>query len=129
MDGCNNFQILLRIYTPLSKPVLAVVAIYSIVSIWNSWFSAMVYVPKIEYQPLQMYLKKVLIDATLNIAASPEIAQMLSAEELEEISRKVISARQLKYVLIMICSLPIIVTYPMFQKHFAKGIMLGSLKG
>jgi len=129
IDGANNFQVMSMIYVPLAKPVLAVVAIYSIVGIWNSWFGAMVYVPKVEYQPLQMFLKRVLIDSTINLAQSDELAKALSPEDLAALSRRAMSARQLKYVVIMICSLPIIMTYPLFQKHFVKGVMLGSLKG
>ena len=129
IDGCNNFQTLLHIYLPLSKPVLAVVAIYSIVSIWNAWFGAMVYVPNVNYQPLQMFLKRVLVDASYNVAASTDLIGALSPEELDVLMQNVLSMKQIKYIVIVICSFPLIITYPLFQKHFVKGVMLGSLKG
>ena len=129
IDGCNNFQTLLRIYVPLSKPALAVIAIYSIVSIWNSWFAAMVYVPNVRLQPLQMFLKRVLVDASFNIATSPDVIGNLSPEELQVLNRHFISMRQIQYIVIVICSFPLVVTYPIFEKHFVKGVMLGSLKG
>ena len=129
IDGCNNFQTLLHIYLPLSKPVLAVVAIYSIVSIWNAWFGAMVYVPNVTYQPLQMFLKRVLVDASYNVAASTDVVGSLSPEELDILMQNALSMRQIKYIVIVICSFPLIITYPLFQKHFVKGVMLGSLKG
>lgn len=129
IDGCNNFQTLLHIYLPLSKPVLAVVAIYSIVSIWNAWFGAMVYVPNVDWQPLQMFLKRVLVDASYNVATSTDLVGALSPEELDILMQNVLSMKQIKYIVIVICSFPLIITYPLFQKHFVKGIMLGSLKG
>ena len=130
IDGANNFTVLLRIYMPLSKPALAVVAIYTIVGIWNSWFGAMVYVPNKNWQPLQMYLKRVLIESSVNLAAmGNSTTGFLDPETAAALSKKAMNARQLKYTMIMVCSIPVIAVYPMFQKHFVKGVMLGSLKG
>jgi putative aldouronate transport system permease protein len=122
IDGANNFSILARIYIPLSKPILAVVGIYTIVSVWNSWFPSMVYQPNTEIQPLQMYLRRVLIEQTVDLSK-------LSMAEAEAMARLKLSNNQLKYSMIIFTTLPVIFTYPFFQKYFVKGTMLGSLKG
>ena len=115
--------ILTKIYVPLSKPVLAVIAIYTIVGKWNDWFTAMVYLRKTSIQPLQMYLKRLLVSQTV------DISKMMTQENIAEAIRQSVSAQQMKYALIVFVTLPIILVYPMFQKYFVKGIMLGSLKG
>jgi len=121
MDGANNFQILFKIYVPLSKPILAVIAIYSLVGIWNSWFNAMIYLPNEELHPLQMYLQRVLIQQTVDL-------KQLPMEDVKEAIAMMLSNTQLKYSMIIFTTLPIIFTYPFFQKYFIKGAMLGSLK-
>lgn len=125
IDGANHIQVLTRIYVPLSKPVLAVVAIYTIVGIWNSWFSAMIYLPNYKLHPVQMYLQRVLITQSVDLVD----ASNLTMEEAESLATAALTARQLKYAVIIVVSAPIILVYPLFQKHFVKGVMLGSLKG
>lgn len=122
IDGANHFQVLFRIYLPLSKPILAVIAIYAIVGMWNSWFSAQLYLPNANLHPLQMYLQRVLVQQTVDL-------QKLTFQEYEEAVEKMFSAMQLKYSMIIFTTLPIIFSYPFFQKYFIKGIMVGSLKG
>lgn len=122
IDGASHFKVLFKIYLPLSKPILAVIAIYTSVGVWNSWFNAMVYLPNENIQPLQLYLRRVLIDQTVNLAQLP-------AAEVEAAVRKQLSNMQLKYAMIIFTTLPIIFTYPFFQKYFVKGVMIGSLKG
>ena len=126
MDGANNYQLMCRIYVPLSKPVLAVVAIYTLVGIWNSWFNAMVYLPNINLHPAQMYLQRVLIAQQVDLTVLQNVQDM---DDKAAILARATQARQLKYSMIVIVSLPILLVYPMFQKHFVKGVMLGSLKG
>lgn len=122
IDGASNLDILFRIYVPLSKPILAVIAIYSIVGMWNSWFSAQVYLPDQSLQPLQLYLKRVLVAQTVDLTK-------LNSNDLQHAIQQMISAIQMKYSMIIFTTLPIIFTYPFFQKYFIKGVMLGSLKG
>ena len=121
IDGANHFQVLFRIYLPLSKPILAVIAIYAIVGMWNSWFSAQLYLPNSNLHPLQMYLQRVL-------QQSVDLKD-LTFQEYEDAVEKMFSAMQLKYSMIIFTTLPIIFSYPFFQKYFIKGIMVGSLKG
>lgn len=121
IDGANHFKILFRIYLPLSKPILAVISIYTVVGIWNSWFNAMVYLPNVKLQPLQMYLRRVLVEQSVDLTKLPASAQA-------EAFRKKMSSLQLRYSMIMFTTLPVIFIYPFFQKYFIKGAMLGSLK-
>ncbi len=122
MDGAGHLRILFQIFLPLSKAILAVVAIYSIVGQWNSWFNAQVYLPSTSLQPLQMYLKRVLVQLSVDLRTTTSV-------EMEEAVAKMFSATQLKYSMIIFTTLPIIFTYPFFQKYFIKGVMVGSLKG
>ena len=122
MDGAAHIRILFQIYLPLAKSILAVVAIYSIVGMWNSWFNAQVYLPTTELQPLQMYLKRVLVQMSVDLTK-------LNSTEIEDAMEQMFSATQLKYSMIIFTTLPIIFTYPFFQKYFIKGVMVGSLKG
>ncbi|MDD7367047.1 MAG: carbohydrate ABC transporter permease [Clostridiales bacterium] len=127
IDGAGNMQALTRIYLPLAKPVLAVISIYTIVGIWNSWFGAKLYQPNPAIQPVQLYLQKVLVEQSVDLSKMME--QNMTQEMMEAMTAKAMSARQLKYSMIVVVTLPIIMVYPMFQKHFVKGVMLGSLKG
>jgi putative aldouronate transport system permease protein len=121
IDGANVYQILLRVYLPLSTPILAVIAVYTVVGVWNSWFSALVYLPHVDWQPLQLYLRRMLINTE-----AP--AQVLSPEAARELAAIRLSYIQVKYAMIIFSSLPVLFSYPFFQKYFMKGIMLGSLK-
>ena len=89
---------------------------------WNSWFNAQVYLPTTELQPLQMYLKRVLVQMSVDLTK-------LNSTEIEDAMEQMFSATQLKYSMIIFTTLPIIFTYPFFQKYFIKGVMVGSLKG
>jgi len=126
MDGAGHWRVLSQIVVPLSKPVMAVVAIYCIVGIWNSWFSASLYVTDFNLHPVQMFLRRVLITQ----ANGQKLLEEATTEEamIAAISQSM-GARQIKYSVIVIVILPIIMVYPLFQKHFVKGIMVGSLKG
>ena len=123
IDGANHFQTLWKIYLPLSKPVLAVIAIYTIVGVWNSWFNAMVYLPNENLHPLQMYLQRILIAQTVDLKS------IMTMSEMQDAVKRMLSSQQLKYTMIFFISAPIMMIYPCFQKYFIKGVMLGSLKG
>lgn len=123
IDGANNYQILFKIYLPLAKPILAVIAIYSIVGTWNGWYHALIYLPNTKLQPLQLYLRRVLVEQTESLATPA------TAQQAELLFKKRFANIQLQYAMIVFTTLPVIVTYPFFQKYFVKGVMLGSLKG
>jgi len=123
IEGAGNFKIFRQIYLPLAMPVIAVIAIYTIVNIWNSWYNSMVYQPNTDIQPLQMYLRRVLIEQTVDLTKTGSMAEM------EALARTRLSTSQLKYSMIIFTTVPVIIVYPFFQKHFVKGVMLGSVKG
>ena len=123
LDGAGHLRILFSIIIPLSKPILAVIAIYTIVGIWNSWFNAMIYLPNPDLHPLQFYLYRVMIQQSVDLTEITGLADM------QEALQKILANFQLKYALIVFTTLPVVFTYPFFQKYFVKGVMLGSLKG
>ena len=121
MDGANILQILTKVVLPLGKPIFAVIAVYTIVGVWNSWFNAMLYLPHTEWQPLQMYLRRILVEAK-------QTSQVMDAASAREMAMRQLSNAQMKYAMIIFTSLPVLCTYPFFQKYFVKGMVLGSLK-
>jgi len=122
IDGANTYQILFQIYLPMSMPIIAVICVYTIVGVWNSWFNAMIYLPHTTWQPLQLYLRRVLVENTRSVA------QFLDPAEAKMLALKQMSNAQMQYAMIIFSTLPILATYPFFQKYFVKGVTLGSLK-
>ncbi|KKO54847.1 carbohydrate ABC transporter permease [Paenibacillus sp. DMB20] len=121
IDGASHWQLLFKVILPISKPILAVIAIYSIVGIWNSWFDALVYLPNEKLHPLQMYLYRVVVQQSVDL-------KTLSFDDARNAVANMLSSIQLKYAIIVFTTLPVIFTYPFFQKYFIKGTLLGSLK-
>jgi putative aldouronate transport system permease protein len=119
LDGASDTQVLLRIVAPLSKPIIAVLILYYAVGHWNSFFSAMIYLDSPKLYPLQVILRDHLLE------------ESLSMEEHWDQNAAIYMAKQevFKYGLIVVGSLPVILLYPFIQKYFAKGLMIGSLKG
>ena len=117
MDGANHFQVMTRIYLPISKPSLATVGLFTIVGHWNSWFDGMIYMKSPDKYPLQTYLRNVINAVDM---ASIDIH---SAAAMAEISRKTLTAAQ-----IFVAILPILIVYPLLQKYFIAGMTLGSVK-
>ena len=123
LDGANSYQILFRVFLPTSKPILAVVALYTIIGVWNSWYHASSYITDQSWQPLQMFLRRILIEQT------EQLGDMLNdAEAMRRAQEQQISNNQMKYTVIIVSSLPMLIAYPFFQQYFVKGVMLGSLK-
>jgi putative aldouronate transport system permease protein len=120
IDGASELRILWRITVPLSKQIIAVLALFYGISNWNGWFAAVLFLANSKLHPIQVYLRNVLI-AGNSAEAMMTWAQMGRAAML--------SALQLKYALIIVASVPIILVYPFVQRYFEKGVLLGSLKG
>lgn len=121
LDGANDFQILLKIAVPLIKPTLAVLTLYYAVYHWNNFFTALLFLGKTELQPLQIFLRRILI------MASTEVMQKAGSDMA--VSALASSTLQIRYVCIVVSILPIITVYPFIQKYFVKGVMLGAVKG
>ncbi|MCI8615399.1 MAG: carbohydrate ABC transporter permease [Lachnospiraceae bacterium] len=120
-DGCGNVRYFFMVVLPLSKTVIAIVALYVAVAQWNSFFNAMIYLTDEKYSPLQIILRKILIMGQ-NFGSAGEM-DPLELEAARRISLLV------KYALIVVSSGPIIALYPFLQKYFVKGVMVGSVKG
>lgn len=119
IDGASQFIILFKIFLPLSMPIIAVLILYYAVGHWNSYFSAILYLSDPDLQPMQIYLRKVLILANTSIIGD----KMTTGTE------RSMATLQLKYSIIVVATLPILVVYPFLQKYFVKGVMIGSIKG
>lgn len=118
IDGASHWQILFRIYLPLSLPSLATLTLFSAVGHWNSWFDGLVYILNPKNYPLQSYLQIAVIQSRVD--------DMLSTnkELLDQISN-----RSLRSAQVMFATLPILVVYPLLQRYFVTGLTLGSVKG
>ena len=119
IDGANDFTILFRIILPVAKATVAVMILFYAVGHWNAWFNAMVYLQKREMYPLQLLLREIL----LANSASGNVLEAASEEGIFLLDELI------KYCTIVISTLPILCIYPALQKYFAKGVMLGSVKG
>lgn len=120
VDGASEMLYFFKILLPVCMPVVAVLALWQFVAMWNSYFDAMIYLNDTAKQPLQLVLRSILIQSQ---PESGMIADIQSTAERAQL------AELLKYATIIISSLPLIVMYPFFQKYFDSGIMAGSIKG
>lgn len=118
IDGAGSFRTFISVVIPLSKAVIAVMALYYAVGQWNSYFNAMIFLQDPDKYPLQLVLKEILIASESTVGGSGET--ILEQYRL---------ANQLKYVSVIVSSLPVLAIYPFVQKYFAQGVMIGSLKG
>jgi len=116
IDGANDLIILLKIVLPVSKAIVAVLTIFYAVGHWNSWFTATLYLIRVEMHPLQLYLRKLLIAAD-SFFMEPDLSIFMLA-----------ILQQIKFSSIVVATVPILCVYPFFQKYFVKGVMLGSIK-
>jgi len=119
IDGCSDFRYFFMIVLPLSKALIAVISLFYAVGHWNSYFSAFLYLTNINLYPLQIFLREILIQNQFSAElADPEIvAEMQNMQAL------------LKYAVIVVSTVPLFCFYPFAQKHFVKGVMIGSVKG
>jgi putative aldouronate transport system permease protein len=116
LDGANDLRILHRVVLPLSKPIIAVLTLFYAVAQWNSYFPAMLYLSNAKLQPLSLYLVKIVVQHSNDM-----LTGVLDFDTA-------MYAEQLKYAIIIVAVLPILAIYPFLQKHFVKGVMIGSLK-
>lgn len=118
IDGAGHLTILFRIVLPLSTATIAVVILYYAVAYWNAWFGAMIYLRDRAKYPLQLVMREILIQNDTSSMTT----------EVGDSSRASVS-ESIKYAVVIIGTLPILMVYPMIQKHFVKGVMLGAVKG
>ena len=117
LDGANDFSILFRIYLPIAMPVVAVMILFYGVKNWNTWFHPMIFLRTRELYPLQLILREILITNTTD-------SMMTSAAETD----KEAVGETIKYATIIVVTVPILCVYPVLQKYFVKGVMVGAIK-
>ncbi len=118
IDGCHDLQVFLKIVLPISKASLATITLFYAVGHWNSYFNAMMYINDIDKSPLQVWLRQIIVLSVGGFAGNESLAEFAK-----------VPSDAVKYAVICVSTLPIIVVYPFLQKYFAKGVLLGSVKG
>ena len=121
IDGASQWTTFLKIVVPLSRSIMAVMVVFSMVAYWNDWFTSMIYLPGTEKAPLPLVLRNILIKSS----ASASQASMVSGgfAELNKMTEMI------KFSSIIVAALPMLIIYPFVQKYFEKGFMAGAVKG
>lgn len=120
MDGCSPFKYLLKVIVPLSKPILAVLALYYGIAKWNNYFDAMLYLNDASMQPLTIVLREILIQNQIDPTMLTDASALSKLQGMTEL---------LKYAVIVVASVPVLAIYPFVQKYFVKGVAIGAVKG
>lgn len=120
LDGCTDFQYFFRIVLPLSKVIVAVMVLFYAVGHWNSYFNALIFLNDSSKYPLQIVLRNLLVINQIN---NEVISDPMG------IAQRARLAEQLKYGVIVVSSLPMLMLYPMLQKYFTQGVLIGAIKG
>lgn len=121
IDGANDFRFLVSVALPLSKPIIAVNMLFYGIAQWNGWFNAFLYLNNVDLFPLQLVLREILTQSQVDPSqiTSMDVAQLQARKDLFD---------KLKYALIVVAIIPPLIAYPFVQKHFVKGVLIGSLK-
>ncbi|MCI6733327.1 MAG: carbohydrate ABC transporter permease [Lachnospiraceae bacterium] len=120
IDGASEMVYFFQILLPLCAPIIATIAMWQFVGMWNSYFDAMIYLNDAAKQPLQLVLRSILIQN------QPEPGMV---SDMQSTAARAQLAELLKYATIIISSIPLMILYPFFQKYFDNGIMAGAVKG
>ena len=122
IDGCSDFQILVKIILPLSTASLMTIGMLYAVGYWNSWFPALIYLRDAEKYPLQLVLRQIVLQNQIN-----DLISQQSGTTIEDTTKMV--SETVKYAVVMVATIPILCVYPFVQKYFVKGALVGSIKG
>lgn len=120
IDGCSNLQTLWRIVLPLSMPIIAVMILFYSVGHWNAYFNALIYLSDRDKYPLQLFLREILLQG--------EMDTMVGAGDTTH-AKTVMDTASIRYAIVIVANLPVLLLYPFLQKYFAKGVMVGAIKG
>jgi len=118
MDGAGHFTVLFMIIVPLSRPLLATFTLFSVVGFWNDFFNALIFLRTQDKQPVQLFLRRILVLMDFRDVESAAFIKMFVN----------LSSRTVKGAAVIITIIPILCVYPFLQKYFAKGIMVGAIK-
>lgn len=119
IDGCSDFQILVKIILPLSTASIMTIGMFYAVGYWNSWFSALIYLRDADKYPLQLVLRQIVLQN--------QILDLQGIEGAHDADK--MTGESIKYAVVMVATIPILMVYPFVQKYFVKGVMVGSIKG
>lgn len=120
LDGCNDLRYLWSVVLPLSKPMIAVIALMYAIAQWNSYFDALIYLKDPGLYPLQLVLRNILILNTASGGAVADVSVQMQRQQLADL---------LKYSLIVVASVPVLLIYPFVARYFTKGVLIGAIKG
>lgn len=123
IDGANDLHVLFKILMPLSKPIIATLSLFTIVSIWNNFFTPLLYLHDEKLQPLTLLMRKLLIQVDVT-----DLQQRMLRDLIEGQAKTQVSIQAFRAASIIVTILPVVCVYPFIQRYFVKGIMLGSLK-
>lgn len=118
IDGAGHFKIFCRVIFPLSKPLIATMALFAIVGSWNNYFDALIYLNDTSMQPLSLYLRQLVVNMDMSSQGMKDIMVHIN-----------VNPRTIRAATMLVAMLPIMCIYPFLQKYFASGIMIGSVKG
>ena len=124
LDGCGHGRFFFNIALPLSKAIIAIMVLYYGAGHWNSYFYALLYMQTEEKYPLQLVLRSILVQNSAQLSQT-----VVSAAQQEALKKQQEAVELMKYSLIIISSIPVLILYPFIQRHFTKGVMIGSVKG
>lgn len=115
IDGAGEFKTFVKVVLPLSKAILATIALFIAVGVWNNWFTTMLFIQDADLRPLA-YALQIIIEKSRNASSESGVGLQLIGESVQ-------------YAAIIVSTVPILIVYPFLQKHFTKGVMIGSIKG
>ncbi|MFC4404115.1 carbohydrate ABC transporter permease [Gracilibacillus xinjiangensis] len=121
MDGGSDFYIFWKVALPLSAPIIAVMALFHGVSLWNQYFNALIYISDQNLFPLQLFLREILVINEIDMNTQ-------EAGQMESFVEQVKTAGLIKYAVIIVSALPLLIIYPFLQRFFVKGVLIGSVK-
>lgn len=121
IDGASKWKTFIKVVIPLSKPIMAVMVVFSMVAYWNDWFTALIYLPDSDMAPLPLVLRNILIKSSASASQASTISGGYA--ELNKLTEEI------KFASIIVAAAPMLVFYPFVQKYFEKGFMAGAVKG
>ncbi|MBD5518843.1 MAG: carbohydrate ABC transporter permease [Lachnospiraceae bacterium] len=121
IDGASKWTTFIKIVVPLSRSIMAVMVVFSMVAYWNDWFTSMIYLPSPNKAPLPLVLRNILIKSSASASQASTISGGFA--ELNKMTEMI------KFSSIIIAALPMLIIYPFVQKYFEKGFMAGAVKG
>lgn len=121
IDGASDFYMFIKIVLPLSLPIIAVMALFHAVGLWNQYFNALIYLSDRDKYPLQLILREILVVNQAQLGEG-------SGEQTESLIQQVRTGGLIKYAVIIISSLPLLIVYPFLQRFFVQGVLIGSIK-